>query len=145
VATEADATGDFTSIEAVDLKFLSDLSAYVQQLRVRSGGAPLSWFFWSFNANSADTKGLVGPNDTWRDVQFTKVRLLSQLYGLRPWYCSLAAAASVCEGTPDAALLTPQGRNAAALSVGRRRGRALLGALRSLLSRGMGGAPQRDY
>jgi hypothetical protein len=67
-----------------------------------------------------DTKGLVGPNSTWRDVQFTKVRLLSQLYGLRPWYCALPQAAAVCEGTPDRALLTPQGRNAA-IATGRRR------------------------
>jgi hypothetical protein len=39
-------------------------------------------------ANSADTKGLVGPSTTWREVQWTKVRLLIREYGLVPWYCN---------------------------------------------------------
>lgn len=60
-----------------------------------------------------DTKGLVGPNSTWKNVQFTKIRLLSQLFGLKPWYCSLPQAKSVCEGSPSTALLTPAGRDAA--------------------------------
>jgi hypothetical protein len=47
---------------------------------------------------AGDTKGIVGPTDTWRDVQFEKVRLLSQLYGLRPWYCNAAADACPCKG-----------------------------------------------
>jgi hypothetical protein len=29
----------------------------------------------------------VGPNTTWREVQWTKVRVLIRIFGLRPWYC----------------------------------------------------------
>lgn len=65
-----------------------------------------------------DTKGLVGPNTTWRDLQYTKVRLLAQLFGLKPWYCSIPEAHSVCQGAPANALLTPNGR--VAVSFGRR-------------------------
>jgi hypothetical protein len=53
---------------------------------------PLSWFFWSWNANSGDTKGLVGPATTWRVIQWTKVRALVSELGLRPWYCDFAPA-----------------------------------------------------
>lgn len=41
----------------------------------------------SVQANSGDTKGIVGPLTTWREVQWTKVRMLSREYGLVPWYC----------------------------------------------------------
>jgi hypothetical protein len=37
-------------------------------------------------ANSGDTKGIVGPTTTWRVVQWTKVRFLSDSMGLKPWY-----------------------------------------------------------
>jgi hypothetical protein len=50
------------------------------------------------NSPAGDTKGIVGPSDTWRDIQFKKVRLLSELYGLRPWYCNAAANACPCKG-----------------------------------------------
>jgi hypothetical protein len=36
---------------------------------------------------AGDTKGLVGPNTTWREIQWTKVRVLIRIFGLRPWYC----------------------------------------------------------
>jgi hypothetical protein len=39
-------------------------------------------------ANSGDTKGLVGPITTWREVQWTKIRMLVREYGLVPWYCT---------------------------------------------------------
>jgi hypothetical protein len=44
---------------------------------------------WSPHAAvvTGDTKGLVGPRTTWREVQWTKVRMLIRSYGLRPWYC----------------------------------------------------------
>jgi hypothetical protein len=29
----------------------------------------------------------VGPNTTWREIQWTKVRVLIRIFGLRPWYC----------------------------------------------------------
>jgi hypothetical protein len=41
-------------------------------------------------ANSVDTKGLVGPQTTWREVQWTKIRLLIREFGLVPWYCRAA-------------------------------------------------------
>jgi hypothetical protein len=44
-------------------------------------------FVRRWNANSGDTKGIVGPRTTWREVQWLKVRLLIRNYGLRPWYC----------------------------------------------------------
>lgn len=47
-------------------------------------------------ANSGDTKGIVGPRTTWREVQWTKIRLLSRLFGLRPWYCK-SVDAEFCE------------------------------------------------
>jgi len=36
---------------------------------------------------AGDTKGIVGPRTTWREVQWTKVRLLIRNFGLQPWYC----------------------------------------------------------
>jgi hypothetical protein len=47
----ADVHGDSTNIAEVDAKFLSDLAAYMQQIKAKSGN-PVSWFFWSWNANS---------------------------------------------------------------------------------------------
>lgn len=35
-----------------------------------------------------DTQGIVGPGTTWREVQWTKVRMLTREYGLQPWYCA---------------------------------------------------------
>jgi hypothetical protein len=90
-----------------------------------------------------DTKGIVGPNTSWKHVQFTKVRLLSQLFGLRPWYCKLPEALHICQGAPSNALLTPPGR--AAIATGRRLlsqpadvaleyGRRLMSALSGMLA-----------
>lgn len=39
-------------------------------------------------ANSQDTRGIVGPQTTWREVQWTKVRALVRFWGLRPWFCA---------------------------------------------------------
>ncbi|KAF8068194.1 zinc finger CCCH domain-containing protein 18 [Scenedesmus sp. PABB004] len=93
-ASASAAGGDLTSIAPLDLAFLADLADYLAGLEAR--GAVVSWFFWSWNANAGDTKGLVGPADSWRDVQWSKVRLLTQLYGLRPWYCRAAPGACDC-------------------------------------------------
>ncbi len=41
------------------------------------------WFWWAWNAKSADTGGVVQAN--WRDVNWNKVDYLGTL-GLRPWY-----------------------------------------------------------
>lgn len=80
--------GDTTDWSPADEAWLKLLASFSRgALR-----AP-SWFFWSWNANSRDTKGLVGPQTTWREVQWRKVRLLARDFGLRPWYCAAAAAA----------------------------------------------------
>lgn len=50
---DADAHGDLTNIAEVDGKFLQDLSAYMQRIKSQSGNA-VSWFFWSWNANSRE-------------------------------------------------------------------------------------------
>lgn len=71
----------------------------------------------------------MGPNTTWKHVQWTKVRLLSQLFGLQPWYCSLPEAQEMCAGSPSAALLTPSSRQMIAVSYGRRLMKALSGSL----------------
>lgn len=44
---------------------------------------------------AGDTDGIVGPQTTWREVQWTKIRMLSKELGLRPWYCTLHP--SFCE------------------------------------------------
>lgn len=49
----ADANGDSTNIAEVDAKFLSDLSTYTKQIEAKSGNG-VSWFVWSWNANSRE-------------------------------------------------------------------------------------------
>lgn len=77
---------DTTLYLAPDKAWLDIVAAYLRTLSERTGRQP-SWFFWAWNANSGDTKGLVGPQTTWREIQWTKVRMLIRGYGLRPWYC----------------------------------------------------------
>lgn len=99
---------DTTRLRPEDLVWLSDVRRYFEApwlrvpairptTRVPTGRAasdyPLSWFFWSWNANSYDTKGLIGPVSSWRVVQWTKVRALVKELGLRPWYCQYAPGA----------------------------------------------------
>jgi hypothetical protein len=96
---------DTTKWRSEDLVWLADVRRYFESAflrvpaikattRVKTGRAasnyPLSWFFWSWNANSMDTKGLIGPFTTWRVVQWTKVKTLVSELGLRPWYCAYA-------------------------------------------------------
>jgi hypothetical protein len=52
----ADSSGDFTHIAEVDGKFLADLAGYIKGLAARSG-APVSWFWWSWNSNSRECLG----------------------------------------------------------------------------------------
>lgn len=35
---------------------------------------------------AGDTKGIVGPASTWREVQWKKIRYLVDKFGLKPWY-----------------------------------------------------------
>lgn len=77
---------DTTVFTPADRTWLDIVATYLRTLSEKTGHQP-SYFWWAWNANSGDTKGLVGPNTTWREVQWTKVRLLIRNYGLRPWYC----------------------------------------------------------
>lgn len=77
---------DTTLYTPADKIWLNIVASYLRALSDKTGRQP-SWFFWAWNANSGDTKGLVGPNTTWREIQWTKVRLLVRAFGLRPWYC----------------------------------------------------------
>eukprot|EP00878_Enallax_costatus_P033161 GHUV01036555.1.p1 GENE.GHUV01036555.1~~GHUV01036555.1.p1 ORF type:complete len:425 (+),score=93.87 GHUV01036555.1:481-1755(+) len=77
---------DTTLYTPADKIWLNIVASYLRALSDKTGRQP-SWFFWAWNANSGDTKGLVGPNTTWREIQWTKVRLLIRAFGLRPWYC----------------------------------------------------------
>ncbi|KAI8471777.1 MAG: glycoside hydrolase superfamily [Monoraphidium minutum] len=77
---------DTTAYGAHDRAFLKLFARYLNALSWQNG--PASWLWWSWNANSGDTKGLVGPMTTWREVQWTKIRLLTRSFGLTPWYCT---------------------------------------------------------
>eukprot|EP00775_Hariotina_reticulata_P002530 gene2530-2832_t len=94
---------DYTNIYGVDLTFLNDFADYLKQKE--NQGATISWFWWAWNANSGDTKGIAGPDKSWQYIQFAKVRLLVQSYGLKPWYCK--AAPSACGGQGPAAVPKP--------------------------------------
>ena len=80
------ANADTTVFSAQDRDWLRLLARYLDALGEKAGG-PVSWLHWGWAANAADTKGIVGPMTTWREVQWTKVRMLTRLFGLRPWYC----------------------------------------------------------
>jgi len=115
---------DTTRWRPEDLRWLGDVRAFFAQRFLRvpavpatrrvpvgraASGHPLNFFVWSWNANSGDTKGLVGPASTWRAVQWTKIRALAAELALRPWYCDFlagsnpAAAAGACGGGGGAA------------------------------------------
>ncbi|KAF8070911.1 hypothetical protein HT031_000992 [Scenedesmus sp. PABB004] len=77
---------DTTHYTDADKMWLNVVASYLRALSEKTGRQP-SWFWWALNANSGDTKGLLGPSTTWREVQWTKVRVLIRIYGLRPWFC----------------------------------------------------------
>jgi hypothetical protein len=79
-----------------DAKYIQDFAAYLNN--ASSIPAQFSknknsvWYWWSWNANSGDTGGLVsgarpGP---WYSVKWYKVRYLEGL-GLCPWYRTTCA------------------------------------------------------
>lgn len=43
-----------------------------------------NWMYWSWNANSGDTGGLI--DDNWRELMWVKIRFLVNKLGLKPWY-----------------------------------------------------------
>eukprot|EP00775_Hariotina_reticulata_P010875 gene10875-11029_t len=46
-----------------------------------------NWFWWSWNANSGDTGGLVA--DDWNTLRWNKLLWLQEHLGLKPWYKQL--------------------------------------------------------
>jgi hypothetical protein len=53
---------------------------------------PGSSLIWAWNANAADTRGLVGGVATQKAVQWRKIAFLTAEFGLRPWYCEVLEA-----------------------------------------------------
>ena len=84
-----EANADTTAWSEADKGWLSLLARTARS----SLGPDASWFVCAWNATSGDTRGLVGPRTTWREVQWTKVRALAREFGLRPWYCEAAPTA----------------------------------------------------
>jgi hypothetical protein len=78
---------DTTTWSASESAWLSMMATYTKS---QLGATTRSWFVWAWNANSQDTKGIIGPQTTWRHLQWTKVHALVKQFGLRPWYCAAA-------------------------------------------------------
>lgn len=78
------AVGEFGSYfnEEKDLQSMNDIAKYLRQADGQHKAIP-NWFYWSWNANSGDTGGLVG--DNWLDIQWRKIDYLTHI-GLKPWY-----------------------------------------------------------
>ena len=74
--------------DAGDITSLRDLAAYLNNAGAGADGrhaAIANVFWWSWNANSGDTGGLV--DDGWKNILWSKVSYLQTL-GLKPWYAS---------------------------------------------------------
>lgn len=82
------AIGEFGSrfTEATDIQSLQDFAKYLNNAEAAADNkhhAIKNWFYWSWNANSGDTGGLVA--DNWVDLQWKKIDYLTTI-GLKPWY-----------------------------------------------------------
>jgi hypothetical protein len=55
---------------------------------------PGSALIWAWNANSQDTRGIIGGVATQKAVQWRKIEFLTGEFGLRPWYCEVLEASS---------------------------------------------------
>lgn len=82
------AVGEFGShfTEKKDLQSMNDTAQYFQLAGSAVDGkheAIPHWFYWSWNANSGDTGGIVA--DNWLDIKWEKIDYLTQI-GLKPWY-----------------------------------------------------------
>lgn len=66
-----------SKFEEADLKEMDQLANYLKSRGIES------FFYWSWNANSGDTGGLV--KDNWRDIEWNKIDYLQKL-NLKPWY-----------------------------------------------------------
>jgi aryl-phospho-beta-D-glucosidase BglC (GH1 family) len=74
--------GEFgsTFLDPEDIAHLNDLADIINN----NFSNRASWIFWAYNANSGDTGGLV--TDDWQDLNWTKLRWLSQKLGLKMWW-----------------------------------------------------------
>jgi hypothetical protein len=55
---------------------------------------PGSALIWAWNANAADTRGVIGGVATQKAVQWRKIEFLTSEFGLRPWYCEVLEASA---------------------------------------------------
>ena len=81
------AIGEFGSkfVQQIDLTSMRDLARYLNNQGSADDGKhnPIdNWFYWSWNANSGDTGGLV--DDSWISLQWNKIDYLTSI-GLEPW------------------------------------------------------------
>ena len=70
-----------------DLQQLNDFAQYLNNEGAGATGhhnAIGNWYYWSYNANSGDTGGLV--DDSWQNLMWEKLRWLMQKLGLKPWW-----------------------------------------------------------
>jgi len=70
-----------------DITFMNDFADYLNNEGPAKDGRHVAipnWFYWSWNANSGDTGGLV--TDNWIDLEWRKMQYLENNLGLEPWY-----------------------------------------------------------
>lgn len=82
------AVGEFGSRfkEQNDISSMKDMAAYFNNTGTMADGkheAIPNWFYWSWNANSGDTGGIV--EDDWVRIIWKKIDYLLTV-GLKPWY-----------------------------------------------------------
>jgi aryl-phospho-beta-D-glucosidase BglC (GH1 family) len=97
------AIGEFGSkfVEQTDLNSMADLAKYLKnEGSARDGkhSAIDNWFYWSWNANSGDTGGLV--DDGWKNIQWKKIDYLKTL-GLDPWAGGGQSSPSPAQPSPS--------------------------------------------
>ena len=102
------AIGEFGSkfVEQTDLTSMKDLARYLNNRGSAKDGKhnPIhNWFYWSWNANSGDTGGIV--DDSWVSIQWNKIDYLTSI-GLEPW-SSRNAEPSPPSPTPSSPVPSP--------------------------------------
>lgn len=93
------AIGEFGSKfeDEIDLVTMDDLAQYMSG-KVEDGKSVDNWFYWSWNANSGDTGGIV--DGSWLNINWKKVNYLKAI-GLKPW-------SDDGDSVVDSAVLAPQ-------------------------------------
>ena len=86
-----------------DVKFLVDFGRYLAAGGSVAGGRRTAGvFWWSWNANSGDTGGLVA--DDWETPVWPKLDWMTAVVGLKPWSVSVSVSVS---GTASAPVSAP--------------------------------------